>query len=128
MADLKNIALTVEAAQIAEELQSKFGITVEMDVVRLGFAYAIQQEVDLAPHPGKRGGTNYATGGLDSEGLMAQTVKIYYSDPEVEDEPYRIVEILMNKGLHLIKDHLRDGAAGSLGDLIDPQSSESGHE
>jgi hypothetical protein len=118
MADLKNIALTVEATQMVNELRAELGITEQMDVIRLGFAYAVEHDADLNRDAGTRGGSNYDTGGLDSEGLMAATTKIYYTDPDVQDEPYRAVEVLMNKGIRLLKEHLRDGTVGSIGDLI----------
>lgn len=118
MADLKNIALTVEATQVVGELREALGITEQMDVIRLGFAYAVEQGADLVRDAGTRGGSNYDTGGLDTDGLMAETVKIYYTDPDTQAEPYRVVEVLMNKGVRLIKEHLRDGVVGTLGDLI----------
>ncbi|MGC4819081.1 hypothetical protein [Micromonospora sp. DT63] len=119
MADLKNIALTVEATQILNELRQSLGITEQMDLIRLGFAYAVQEGADLTRDPGTRGGSNYDSPGLDNEGLMAETVKIYYSVTEVREEPYRAVEALMNKGLRLLKEHLRDGVIGTLGDLVE---------
>jgi hypothetical protein len=118
MADLKNIALTVEAAQVASELREVLGMAEQMDVIRLGFAYAIEEGADLTRDAGTRGGSNYDTGGLDTDGLMAETVKIYYTDPDTQAEPYRAVEVLMNKGVRLIKEHLRDGVVGTLGDLV----------
>lgn len=51
-----------------------------MDLIRLGFAYAITHHLDLHRDDtfGSRGGSNYDTGGLDQDGLMAEAVKIYY--------------------------------------------------
>lgn len=118
MADLKNIALTVEATQIVNDLRQSLGITEQMDLIRLGFAYAVQQGADLTRDPGTRGGSNYDSPGLDNEGLMAATVKIYYTATEVRDEPYRAVETLMNKGVRLLNEHLREGVLGTLGDLV----------
>ncbi|OKK08000.1 hypothetical protein AMK26_02850 [Streptomyces sp. CB03234] len=122
MADLKNIALTIEATQAAADLIHWLGISEKTqlaDRVRLGFAYAIENQVDLTRAPGTRGGSNYDTGGLDPDGLMAETVKIYYPEPEVIAEPYRAVEILMNKGLLLLSEHWSAGDVGSMGDLVD---------
>ncbi len=122
MADLKNIALTIEATQAAADLIHWLGIsdkTELSDRVRLGFAYAIENQVDLTRHPGTRGGSNYDTGGLDHDGLMAETAKIYYPEPDVIAEPYRAVEILMNKGLLLLGEHWSAGDIGSIGDLVD---------
>lgn len=122
MADLKNIALTIEATQAAADLIHWLGIsdkTELSDRVRLGFAYAIENQVDLTRHAGTRGGANYDTGGLDHDGLMAEAAKIYYPEPEVIAEPYRAVEILMNKGLLLLGEHWSAGDIGSIGDLVD---------
>ncbi|WP_426568668.1 hypothetical protein [Streptomyces canus] len=122
MADLKNISLTIEATQAASDLIHWLGISEKTqlaDRVRLGFAYAIENQVDLDRASGTRGGSNYDTGGLDPDGLMAETVKIYYPEPDVIAEPYRAVEILMNKGLLLLSEHWSAGDIGSMGDLVD---------
>jgi hypothetical protein len=120
MADLKNIALTIEATQTATDLKQWLGVTEQMDRIRLGFAYAVNHDLDLTRDDtfGTRGGSNYDTGGLDQDGLMAETVKIYYPDPEVIAEPYRAVETLMNKGLRLLGEHWQQGLIGSVGDLV----------
>ncbi|MGW7065970.1 hypothetical protein ACWGII_06170 [Streptomyces sp. NPDC054855] len=122
MSDLKNISLTIEASQAASDLIHWLGISEKTqlaDRVRLGFAYAIENQVDLDRSAGTRGGSNYDTGGLDPDGLMAETVKIYYPEPAVIAEPYRAVEILMNKGLLLLSEHWSTGEIGSMGDLVD---------
>ncbi|GEM_PF-3458132 len=120
MADLKNIALTIEATQTATDLKHWLGIVEQMDRIRLGFAYAVRNSLDLTRDDtfGTRGGSNYDTGGLDQDGLMAETVKIYYPDPDVAAEPYRAVETLMNKGLRLLGEHWQQGLIGSVGDLM----------
>jgi hypothetical protein len=71
-----------------------------MDLIRVGFAYAITHHLDLHRDDTfvTRVGSSYDTGGLDQDGLMAETVEIYYAEPEVAFEPYRAVETLMNKG------------------------------
>lgn len=120
MADLKNIALTIEATQTATDLRQWLGIGEQMDLIRLGFAYAIRQELDLRRDDsfGTRGGSNYDTGGLDQDGMMAETVRIYYPEPDVIAEPYRAVETLMNKGVRLLGEHWQQGIIGSVGDLV----------
>lgn len=124
MADLKNIALTIEASQTANDLKHWLGISEQMDRIRLGFAYAIENNVDLNRDGGFgiRGGSNYDTGGLDHDGLMAEAVKIYYPTPDVLAEPYRAVETLMNKGLLLLGEHWTQGVIGSVSDLVDRNS------
>lgn len=126
MADLKNIALTIEATQTATDLKQWLGIAEQMDLIRLGFAYAITHHVDLTRDDtfGTRGGSNYDTGGLDQDGLMAETVRIYYPEPDVVAAPYRAVETLMNKGLRLLGEHWQQGLIGSVGDLVAADVSE----
>lgn len=120
MSDLKNIALTIEAMQTANDLKRALGINEQMDLIRLGFAYAIRQGVGLSRDDGfgARGGSNYDTGGLDENGLMAETVALYYPEPHVVAEPYRAVEVLMNKGLLLLGEHWQQGLIGSITDLV----------
>lgn len=127
MSDLKNIALTLEAAQSAEEIQEWIGTSRgasapdKMDRIRLGFSYAIVHGVSLSREGiGRRGGSNYDVGGLDPDGLMAEAVKIYYRDKDqsVLEQPYRAVEVLMNKGLLLLSEHRAEGRFTSMGDLL----------
>ncbi|MGW4683348.1 hypothetical protein ACWEPM_00240 [Streptomyces sp. NPDC004244] len=121
MADLKNIALTVEATQTVNDLKGRLGISDQMDLIRLGFAYAIDNNVAVNRDGslGTRGGSNYDTGGLDRDSLMAETVKIYYPEEEVLAEPYRAVETLMNKGVLLLGEHWTQGVIGSVSDLVE---------
>jgi hypothetical protein len=120
MADLRNISLTIEATQTATDLKKALGIAEQMDLIRLGFAYAVRQSIDLSRDDGfgTRGGSNYDTGGLDEDGLMAGTVMLYYPEPDVIAEPYRAVETLMNKGLRLLGEHWQQGHIGSISDLV----------
>lgn len=120
MADLRNIALTLEATQVASDLRSSLGIADQMDIIRVGFAYAVKLRISLerGGRFGTRGGSNYDTGGLDVDGLMAETVQIFYPDTEAGEEPYRAVETLMNKGLRKLGEDLDAGVIGSISDLI----------
>lgn len=121
MADLRNIALSVEATQAASELKS-LGIVDQMSLIKIGFAYAVSHEVDLdrdSTSWGTRGGSNYDSGGLDGDGLMARTVEIFYDLNDVNDEPYRVVETLMSKGLLLLHRDVKTGVVGSLSDLVE---------
>jgi hypothetical protein len=123
MADLKNIALTRDAQDAVGEIRKWTGIADQLDLIRLGFAYAVKHVVPLDP-VGTRAGSNYDTGGIDVDGLMAETVKLYYPQPDVQDEPYRAIEILMSRGLLLVAEHYSIGRVGCLADLLSPASSE----
>ncbi|WP_448629882.1 hypothetical protein [Cellulomonas soli] len=119
MADLRNIALTEESARQVAELKDRLGFAELADVVRLGFAYAVTHGVPLLGEQlGPRRGTNYDTGGLDQDGMLAQIVRIFYEEWP-DDEPYRAVEILMNRGVGLLGEHWQQGVIGSLSDLVE---------
>lgn len=128
MADLRNIALTIEATQAAGSLMKDLGVSEQMDVIRIGFAYAIQHRItlDRSSGYGNRGGSNYDTGGIDHDGLMAKAVTLFYP-AEAREEPYRAVETLMSKGLLRLASDLRIGSVGSLSDLVSP-TIETAHE
>ncbi|MFJ3586799.1 hypothetical protein ACIPPS_31850 [Streptomyces sp. NPDC090127] len=123
MADLKNIALTIEAERVAVELARGFPATDRMDFARLGFAYAVREGMSLERdgHFGNRGGSNYNSAGIDVGGSMAEAVSIFYPD-EASSEPYRAIETLMNKGLVVLGEHLEQGIIGSIGDLMPEHS------
>jgi hypothetical protein len=120
MADLRNIALTLEAASAADQMMKVLGIEERMDMIRIALAYALQQGIDpvRAGALGTRGGWNYDSGGLDSDGLMAEIVKLYHPSADIAVEPYRAVEALMNRGMELLRDHWKEGLIGSLSDLV----------
>ncbi|TFD01399.1 hypothetical protein E3T25_11365 [Cryobacterium sandaracinum] len=119
MADLKNIALTIEASQAVVELKTALGVGDQMDLIKVGFAFAIVHNADLdrGNDFGTRGGSNYDTGGLDSDGLMEKTVLLFYKESDHHSEPYRAVETLMNKGLRLLQTQVKAGIIGSLSDF-----------
>lgn len=120
MADLKNIALTLEAERVAKEIERLFPVTNLMDLARLGFAYAIREGLDIQRGAdfGAKGGSNYSSAGLDSGGRMAEVVAVFFLQESASSEPYRVIETLMNKGLILLGQHLEEGIIGSISDLM----------
>ena len=113
------VALTPDATKATERLDI-FNMPEKADLVRLGFAYAVNRGLDLARPdnfgvPG--GGGNYTanTGTLDPGGKIANLVVALYGDL---DEPYLAVETLANKGLLAIVQALDSGDIGSLSDLL----------
>lgn len=120
MADLKNIALTVEADRVAKELAQRFRAKDQADFARLGFAYAVREGMSPVrdDHSGGVRVSNYNSATIDVDGKMAEVVAIFYPDCDASLEPYRTIEILMNKGLVLLGLHLDQGHVGSIGDLM----------
>lgn len=121
MPDLKNIALTIEAEACLEDLKKILALDDQMALIRLGFAYAIEK--GLSPSRdisvGTPGGANYVSTNLDNEGLMAFVAQ--QSHPVYASEPYRVVQVLMSKGLRRIAADIGGGHIGSLSDIFDPE-------
>ncbi|MGW2029778.1 hypothetical protein [Streptomyces sp. NPDC001811] len=120
MADLKNIALTLEAERVAVELAKNLPVTDRMDLARLGFAYALRNgvTVDRGDDFGLRRGSNYSIAGIDPGGKMAAVVAVFYRNQDVVAEPYRVIETLMSKGLLLLSQHLDEGRIGNVSDVM----------
>ncbi|MDX2618596.1 MULTISPECIES: hypothetical protein [Streptomyces] len=120
MADLKNIALTLDAERMADSLAENLPVTDRMDLARLGFAYALKNElpVERGVDFGPRRGSNYSVAGIDPGGRMAAVVAVFYRDQDVVKEPYRVIETLMNKGLLLLGQHLSEGLIGNVSDVM----------
>ncbi|MDQ0093062.1 hypothetical protein [Paeniglutamicibacter psychrophenolicus] len=119
MSDLRNIALTIEADACVEDLKRVLALEDQMSLIRLGFAYAIEKglspERDIST--GTPGGANYVSSNLDDEGLMAFIVQ--ETHPVHASEPYRVVQILMSKGLRRLALDISQGHIGSVGDIFD---------
>lgn len=118
MSDLRNIALTIEAEACLEDLKRVLAVDDQMSLIRLGFAYAIEN--GLSPERdntfGTPGGANYVSANLDDEGLMAFIAQ--EAHPVHAGEPYRAVQVLMSKGLRRLVDDVRQGEIGSISDLF----------
>lgn len=121
MADLKNIALTVEAARVLDKIAEQFPVTNRVDLARLGFAYAVRSRVELNSDLGKgsrEGGANYNSATFDPDGKMSEVVRVFFADDPRSGEPYRAIESLSNAGLILLGRHLDEGLIGSISDLV----------
>ncbi|MGW7002541.1 hypothetical protein ACWGCW_06870 [Streptomyces sp. NPDC054933] len=120
MDDLRNVALTLEAGSAAEQLKAKFGLVHTVELARLGFAYAIrhglttERDVSL----GAPGGSNYNIGTLDPDQELRDAVRLFFPSHEVAQAPYRAIETLMNKGLLLLGEHIKQGLVGTLEDVV----------
>ncbi|MEZ7157557.1 hypothetical protein ACBR38_21305 [Streptomyces sp. MAD19A] len=121
MADLKNIALVVEAVQVLDRIEKEYPVTHRMDIARLGFAYAVREGVSPNSDLGKgsrEGGANYGSAGFDPGGKMADMVAVFFADDPLVSEPNRVIENLANAGLILLGRHLDEGKIGSISDLV----------
>lgn len=117
--DLRNIVLHVESEKAAKYIQDRFGFSDLVDVVRLGFAYALARETSLTPGDWGSRATNYNTSTVDGEdGLLSALVR-RRPELEAEETPFRTIEVLMNKGLLEIKAGIDGGLISSLTGLIE---------
>ena len=113
------VALTPAGTDASEKLGT-FDMPEKADLVRLGFAYAVNHELDLdRPEdfgvPGGKDNYTANTGTLDPGGKIASLVVALYGEL---DEPYLAVETLANKGLLAITQALESGDINSLSDLL----------
>jgi hypothetical protein len=118
--DRRNINLTADAARVAAELKERFGFPELLDVVRLGFAYALAQ--GIAPDPlleGAARGANYNSATIDGDERLLSALVISLANREGQVRaPYQTIEVLMNRGIMKIEEDLRTGRAVSIADLL----------
>ena len=113
------VALTPNGDEASQQLDS-FNMPEKVDLVRLGFAYALKREFepDRPGNFGVPGGKdNYtaSTATLDPDRKIERLVVAVYGELE---EPYLAVETLANKGLVAIAEALNSGEIGSISDLL----------
>ena len=113
------IALTPRANTAAASLDG-FNLPEMIDLVRLGFAYAVTHDFSIdRPNdfgvPGGAGNYTASTATLDQDRKIAELVTALYHEA---DEPYLAVETLANKGLIAIAEALKKGEIGAIADLL----------
>jgi hypothetical protein len=115
------VALTPAGAAAAAALE-RFKLPEMIDVARLGFAYAVQCDLDLARPDdfGTPGGAGYytaSTGTLDQDRRIEQLVIALH--PEAAADPYLAVETLINKGLIELRKAIESGEVATISDLLE---------
>lgn len=118
------VALTAEATE-ALDLLKRFDLPELVDIVRLGFSYAVVTGlgIDRPPDFGVPGGAgNYtaSTATLDHDRRLEGLVHALHGD--LAEEPYFTVETLANKGVLAIASAVKAGEIGTLSDLISDHS------
>jgi hypothetical protein len=102
MADKEQIGLTLPGSAIVDRLTVAGCFGGKDDVARFAAAVAMRHGVVTE---GVRGAnTVWHTKGLDDTGELAVAIRLLY--PEIE-EPYRILEGLIDAGLGIIDEHMR---------------------
>lgn len=115
-----NIAFTAAAEQAARRLVERFPFASPLDVARVGAAYALRERLPLT-RPGDFGaanGSNYNVGSVDPQGELRDLLLALH--PEIDEDPYRIIETLMSVGAIELDKRVAAGQILSLRDLITP--------
>lgn len=115
--DRLNINLHTASDKAAEYIKERFGFPQILDVVRLGFAYAMARNINLTPGDWGERGTNYGVASIDGQGLISAMVRLR-PEKEATETPFRAIEILMNKGLIDLKASIDAGLISTLSGLI----------
>lgn len=106
--DKKTIGITASGERTLTDLVSSGHFASEMEAAKFAMAYAARLD---APPPHVDGaGTKWNVGTVDNDSSLRAVVEALYPDC---DEPYRLVEQLMNEGLRLL-----DGGDGLPPDVV----------
>lgn len=114
------VALTPDATRASQQLDH-FNMPEKVDLVRLGFAYAIDRGFNLKRPddfgvPGGKDNYTANTGTLDPDRRIEQLMIALYDD--LPEEPYLAVETLANKGLVAIAKAVASGEIASISDIL----------
>jgi hypothetical protein len=94
------ISLTSETDAVVGDLCRRFHIKERMDVAKVGFAYGVRVGLVPTAHDrplGSGTGSTWNVGTLDPGGELRSLVLALY--PDSEEDPYLLVEALINRGL-----------------------------
>ncbi len=115
MTDIVDIALSASASNVADEILSLGFFKNKSDVMTFAAAYVIKNHFgSFEPstyYQPNTNGSNYSFSTFDSDGKWSSLIKALY--PETET-PYLYLRALMNHGLLLIEQKMRDDSAYSL--------------
>ena len=113
-----NIAFTPAGTDAAKRLQDRFPFEDLIDVARVATAYALREMLPLARPSdfGSANGSNFNVGSVDPKGELRDLLLALH--PEIDEDPYRVVETLMSLGAVALDERLAAGEVLSLRDLI----------
>jgi hypothetical protein len=113
-----NIAFTPAAEAAARRLKDRFPFTSLVEVGRVGAAYALRARLPLSRTAefGSANGTNYNIGSVDPRGELRDLLVALH--PEINEDPYRVVETLMSLGTIALDEQVAAGEVLSLRELI----------
>lgn len=113
-----NVAFTQVVEPVARRLQARLRMPTLMDVARIAVAFAVRQDLPLTRPSdfGPASNANYNVGSLDPGRDLRGLVLALH--PELTDDPYRVIETLMNVGALELDRQVSAGSIVSLQDLI----------
>jgi hypothetical protein len=115
-----NIAFTPPAEAAARRLSDRFPFAGLVDVARVGTAYALRAKLSLtrSANFGSANGSNFNIGSVDPQGELRDLLLALH--PEIDEDPYRVVETLMSVGTIALDEKVASGEVLSLRDVISP--------
>ncbi|GAA3144428.1 hypothetical protein JOF29_005737 [Kribbella aluminosa] len=118
MAGRVNIAFTPDATTAARRLQERFPLPDLVDVARVATAFALRTNVPLTRPAdfGSANGSNFNVGSVDPQGELRDLLLALH--PEIDEDPYRVVETLMSLGAIALEQKVAAGEVLSLRDMI----------
>ncbi len=113
-----NIAFTDAGQEAARRLADRFHLPQLVDVARLGAAYALRTGIEVARPDGfgSASGSNFNVGTVDPGGELRDILLALH--PEIDEDPYRVLETLMNLGTIALDEKVSAGELLSLKDMI----------
>lgn len=126
-----NIAFTKDATDAAHRFIERFTFTEAskrgepdldlVDAARIGAAFALREGLPLARPDdfGPANGSNFNVGSVDPGGELRDLLLALH--PDLDDDPYRVLETLMSMGVMVIDERIDAGEIHSLRTLISPE-------
>jgi len=110
-ADKKTIGITPANEKTLTALAGAGKFVTDIDAAKFAMALAVSKDIGSGATEGA--GTKWNIGSFDNDGTLKSTIEALY--PE-EGAPYRLIEHLINEGLHLMStsDGLLPDVAGAI--------------
>src|SRR5689334_17886457 len=105
--DRKSIGLTPETQRLLAELEQREWFQENQDLARFCLAYSIRAKVPEGTTSGTE--TRWAVGNFDETGEIRALISALYPACKT---PVRLMEYLVNEGIHRISERLRSEAIG----------------
>lgn len=120
-ASRRNIAFTLEAEEAAKRVRDRLQMPEDavLDVARVSIAFALREQLPLDRRPDLRPGSgrNYNVGSVDPPPGELRNL-LLAMHPELREDPYRVLETLMNEGALKLDRKIATAEVLNLRDLL----------